>query len=43
MTCRKFNRRELCATALAAVAAPLVAPAAPERTIEDFFNAFADE
>lgn len=43
MTCRKFNRRELCATALAAAAAPLVATAAPERTIDDFFTEFTGE
>jgi len=41
MTCRKLNRRELCATALAAAAAPLARAA--ERTIDDFFNAFTDE
>ena len=43
MTCRKFNRRELCATALAVAAAPLVATATPERTIEDFFTEFTRE
>ena len=40
MTCRKLNRRELCATALAAAAAPLARAAA---TIDDFFTAFTDE
>jgi uncharacterized protein (DUF885 family) len=43
MTCRKFNRRELCATGLAAAAAPLVATAAPEHTIDDFFTEFTGE
>jgi uncharacterized protein (DUF885 family) len=43
MICRKLNRRELCATALAAAAAPFVCSAAPEQTIDDFFNAFTDE
>ena len=42
MTCRRLNRRELCATALAA-AAPLVCAAGPERSIGDFFNTFTDE
>jgi uncharacterized protein (DUF885 family) len=41
MTCRKLNRRELCASALAAAAAPLTRAA--EGTIDDFFNAFTDE
>ena len=43
MICRRLNRRELCATAIAAAAAPFVHAAAPERTIDDFFNAFTDE
>ena len=43
MTCRKFNRRELCATGFAVAAAPLVATAAPERTIDDFFTEFTGE
>jgi uncharacterized protein (DUF885 family) len=43
MIWRKLNRRELCAAALAAAAAPLARAAAPERTIYDFFNAFTDE
>jgi hypothetical protein len=42
MTCRRLNRRELCATVLAA-AAPLVRAAGLERAISDFFNAFTDE
>jgi uncharacterized protein (DUF885 family) len=41
MTCRKLNRRELCATALAAAAAPLARAA--EHTIDGFFDAFTDE
>jgi uncharacterized protein (DUF885 family) len=43
MIFRALNRRELCATALTAAASPLVRAAAPERTIDDFFNAFTDE
>src|SRR5215469_12289524 len=43
MICRRLNRRELCATAIAAAAAPFVHAAAPERIIDDFFNAFTDE
>jgi uncharacterized protein (DUF885 family) len=43
MTCRSLNRRELCAIALAAAAAPLVQAAASEGTIDDFFNSFTDE
>ena len=43
MTCRTVNRRELCATALAAAAAPLAGIAAPERTIDDFFTEFTGE
>lgn len=39
----RLTRRELCAAALAAVAAPSVSTATPERTIDDFFNAFTDE
>jgi uncharacterized protein (DUF885 family) len=41
MTCRRLNRRELCAAALVAAAAPLARAA--ERTIDDFFNAFTDD
>jgi uncharacterized protein (DUF885 family) len=43
MICRKLNRRELCATALAATAAPFVHAAVPEHTTDEFFNAFTDE
>jgi uncharacterized protein (DUF885 family) len=39
----RLNRRELCATVLAAAAAPLVQAAASEGAIDDFFNAFTDE
>jgi uncharacterized protein (DUF885 family) len=40
---RGITRRELCASALAVAAAPTVSAAAPERTIDYFFNAFTDE
>ncbi|HEY6344288.1 MAG TPA: DUF885 domain-containing protein [Bryobacteraceae bacterium] len=43
MVHRGLTRRELCASALAVAAAPSVSAAAPERTIDDFFNAFSDE